>query len=552
MGKRLWSGIAFILLLTLSGQLSSAATVTVDTKLGYGGYAVPGRWIPVWLRVNGASDSVWLEVGRVGADGKRHAVERFSCKNEGLIEYPVLAEQQNITLQIRLVDGSVLSEQTVAVFDKVFPGHLVLINNLPSSAQVGIGAALNPTEPVLAQAVSLTELPRHILSYDGISAVVMPDPGPVLSPAQLKALRSWLVGGGRLVLFATRAGTESLVSELADFLPKRQKQDSDSGFAVGLGAVRLLAQPYAEAEWRQPEKWRRLLALAPYVQSRRLTPSRFFRADQPGINSIRSNAVRPDLPIPVLVWLAVWCLGALIVGFVAKRRALACVLAYTVMAALGVLWLGHGLTADWRRGATVYARAVLLPFTENAVVNASVQMKVAPELTFPLRQTSPWGLTLAAGVAETGKIIPNAQPAQWTHRRNQVGWVIQQGGAPTVELIGLTASDAKTRVVGLTAPNRALYQVRLPESLEQPLVVVDRQNRVWKLDNVNSGSWRAVNELPGWLRSEQGWILNLQQINPALDWVFGYGKLSGMQLAVQGAPVREVVWALPLLKEALR
>lgn len=554
MGKRFWvGGIAFILMLTLFGQLSYAATVTVETKLGYGGYAIPGRWIPVWLRVNGASDSVWLEVSREGATGARQVVERFSCKNEGLIEYPILADYQNTTLRIRLVNGSVvLSEQTVTVFKKVFPGHLVLINNLPSTAQVGIGAALNPTEPVLAQSVSLTELPHHILSYDGISAVVMSDPGPVLNPAQLKALRSWLVGGGRLVLFATRAGAESLVSEFGEFLPRRQDQDSNSGFAVGLGAVRLSAQPYTEAEWRQPESWRRLLALAPYAQSRRLTPSRFFGDDQPVAISAHSSANSPNLPVPVLVWLAAWCLGALIIGFVAKRRAIAYVFAYTVVAGLAVLLMGNSLTTEWRRGATVHARAVLLPFTETAVVNAIAQMNFDTQLTVPLRQASPWGLTLAAGTAETGTMIPNAKLTQWNHHLNQAVWVVKDGEAQIIELIGLAAIGANPRAVWLTAPNRQLYQVVLPGQLKQPLVIIDRQNHVWKLHDVNSGSWRAVQELPGWLRSEQGWIRNLQRTNPALDWVFGYGNLSGMQLAVQGAPVREVVWALPLLKGALR
>ena len=374
-----------------------AAGVRMTAALGHGGYVVPGRWNPLRVRVANVTEAAVVEI--VG----RGAVERFPCRVEegaGGLECPVYADPVGRPLRVRLVSGGrTVAEQAIDVGKKSFPGHVVLAIDVPAQVQQAIERILLPGEPVYVVGVSLAELPSLGLDYDGVSGIVLADPGPVLNPGQTQALRGWLAGGGRMAVLGARQGVESIAAMFLQY-EQVQAMEGQAGRSLGLGSITLLPEPgTANDSTGQVTTWQRLLAFKPFADSARLTAGRGF--PEGGKTSL------PPVPVPVglVLTLAAWTALAVILGLMRPRLAVLWFVLFTTGCSLLVVPIGSQLGRAWHRGAAAQSRVIILP--DDGGTLASIRVQLAPGRTawtsFGMAAT-PWGVDvrLAGGTNTAG------------------------------------------------------------------------------------------------------------------------------------------------------
>ena len=180
---------------------------TMDIQLGYGGFVIPQHWVPLQIQVNQTIEKARIEIIRINQSQSNvtttsdSVIEDYIMLNLNRLEVPIFMAKNLKELKIRLFSGSQLvTEEVVDLKTKIFPGHQVLAINLATEDQQEIEKLLLPIEPVLVVPINFRELPICLLNYDGASGLVIRKFKPLLSPAQLVALRSWLSEGGRLVV----------------------------------------------------------------------------------------------------------------------------------------------------------------------------------------------------------------------------------------------------------------------------------------------------------------------------------------------------------------
>ncbi len=508
-------------LLGLAARPGLAAGALLSADLGFGGYVVPGRWMPLAVTISGASESARVEIVRGGERPGGTVVESLPCPPPGggnRVEYPVFAEETGSAVTVRLVAGDqILASQSFQTSAKVFPGHLVLAVALPAAAQQALGRILLPGEPVLAVERSLAELPSIPFGYDGVSGLVMADPGPVLNPAQTKSIRAWLAGGGRLVLCAARPGADSLA---ALFLPVDRPAAGAGPMAVRLGLGRLVLVE------REPsalglEEWRRLLSFPPYAQDVRLTASRCFPRGQTPQASI------PGLPRVYLWILGGWAGTFLVLGLLPRRKGLICLFLLTIIVACAAVPAGTWLMRAWRRGVATRTRAVILPEDGGILIGTRVELIKAGAWELHGVQGSPWGATISLG-QDRGFLSPRSG-LLWRHHAPVSPYVVQSAGPAYLNLAGWTPP---------LPPDD-------PLETREPKVLWD--GKMWR--RYRDGGGQDREQCPAWLRGESDWLAALAKLAPGCQWLIGQGRLPGLELAVQGSPGGEACWAEPIREE---
>lgn len=512
------AGLLIVLGLAASGRPAMAAKVR--TELGFAGYVVPGCWVPLRLAVSGG-DGWTVEIAGPGY------VNQYRVRPGERLECPVRFGEDDDRLEMRLLaDGSVIARQILRP-GQSFPGHLVLTYGLPGEAQRAVEGALQPAEPMRAAAVEPERLPGVALDYDGVTAVILEDPGPILSPAQVRAMRAWLAGGGRLTLVAPRPGEEGLLSQV---LPEAVNGGDPSSAALpaGLGYVALL--PEAP---RDPGRWREILELTPYAQSFRLSPSRAFKQDEPF-----EKPLAPALPKEPAIVLAVWASLAGILGAAARRRPLLSFLIFTAAAGAAAFPLGRRLDARWQRGIGVQARAVVLPGGGGILA----EYGLTPPAPGPFRanalRSPDWGARLALGAAGTGIYGGKEPTLRWRQGRT----------------VFVSAADNGRLAGYLPAAGGAIWRGGLPEpagALGSVRQFVYWDGRSWRQRDERTRAWHRVSGFPDWLHGEEHWLAWLFQRLPGVGWLVGRGSPPGLRLAVQGGTRGEYCWALPLIGEAV-
>ena len=237
MDRHLWAlrslALLFAVILCLLVQALPTAGVVLTVTAGYEGYVVPGRWAPLAIEVSGAMDG-WVQIARLH-QGLPVVTEEYRCRVEDetrRLLIPVFAEETGSRLEVRLVeDGKVLGRVEVDLLEKVFPGHLILMVNLPEwHQQARRGQAVGPVlfstygqEPVLIIPVEFSALPGAALAYDGVSALVVNGDLAALNPLQARAIRSWLAGAGGCFSFPRRvAGEQRPAAGKGSFGPVRR------------------------------------------------------------------------------------------------------------------------------------------------------------------------------------------------------------------------------------------------------------------------------------------------------------------------------------------
>ncbi len=519
MRERTLLSIALPLLLALLCPPASAARL--EATLGFGGYAVPGRWNPLWIRCDGAAASAKLLVVRETAGGRAIGRESFGLPAGGRVECPVWAADglESVSVRLASADG-ILAELRLSATSRIFPGHLVLACGLSARARLAIASVLLPSEPLQAVAVAEGDLPSNGLDYDGVSAAAIGDSGAGLSPAQREALLAWIAGGGRLVVFSARPGKDSLLGSLSL---------GESASSYGLGSiVRITRDLAAEGG---VAAWRPLLALEPYGRAPRISASSVATGSRAGGNPDEAaRKARLALLVAVAAWLAATA-GAAVLGR-GRRGSGALAIATVAAISLALVLAGRpALDRALMRGATARAVAIVLPESGSVLVSASVKGPVPSEAFAwtAIRARLPLAVAYAAG-SEGGS-------AEWAHGLPRAAFSpLSTGG----DDLALSAVLGRRAMAGSTMPAPPL----IDSPYAMAFIEAGAANPWWI--KMPGARWEKIAETPSWLQEEARWLLGLREGRPGLSFVVGKGDAPSLGLSVAGGPLQELCWTVPL------
>jgi hypothetical protein len=309
-------------------SFSAAAEGLWSAQVGLGGLVAPGSWTP--LRFQTPDAGPWsVEVRAVSASGREASVITFRHAAGGSFEEPFFLEDATRALNLRFLAGDLVQEEfLLPLTGRLFPGHLIGVHGVSPADEGALSEVLLPGEPVRTLSLPPAQWPTSVFSYGALSALVVRDPGAVLAPAQLSALRVWIASGGRLIVLAPRA-SGSLFDQV--------------GPVEGLGRVSATTSP----------RWKDLLGLRPYGEVHRLG-TEFAPWSRP--------ASRGDGPgSAALAFVLGWAGLSALWLVLRKKQGLGrpLVAAFLGTLAAGGLWLTG--VASWDRGLASHAREIELP-----------------------------------------------------------------------------------------------------------------------------------------------------------------------------------------------
>lgn len=486
----------------LLAALCAAAPLSaleLEAELGLGGGAALGRYAPLRIGAAGAPPSSVLELRELGAGGREGPVLRFDPSRYPEFELPLLlsSPSEEFLLELRL-QGIPLASRRILPPPRLAAGQLVLGPGLPAPALASLGRALEPFEPLIALDAPLRELPALPLDYDGVAGIAMADPGALLSPAQVEALRSWLASGGRLLLFSALPAGLGLAGALG--LPATEGESP-----LGLGGLRSYAASLAElGRGEDPAFWREALHLEPYGADSRIAAGRL--PDTAGL--------LPELPSPLFALeLPVALLGllwaALLALFAGRRRGLAPMA--LVSAAAAALALGaapalqggrQGLSLGWTRA---------LAFADGS---ALVELGVAPLKPRGWAALLPFarGRELGFGLGEGGRAGLSAEGSLLSlSTRGLPAYAPRSRAAAEAEFLGWLGPEGVTAATkeGLSRRDGA-YLARVGNE--------GGARRGWLRGG--AAGWSAAEEPAALLGRDEPWARRLLEAYPRLDFVF--------------------------------
>ncbi len=329
--------------------------LTWKADLGFSGLIPTGTWVPLRVTVEGSASPWTLEAITVPLDN----TARWTEAGPGVFEYPVFVPEGVSSLHLILrADGGQVDAVDLAVAGQSFPGHLILVWGQDGGVRRGLESLLLPWEPLRVANVNPAAWPTSPLSLEGVSALVVQDPGPVLSPAQAVAVKAWVASGGRLVVDRPRAS--SLMGQL--------------GESAGLG--RLVSATVSDT----PSFLKAALALRPWGEVRKLGED--FEPASP--------VSTPGREAPLdLGFVLVWSLAG---GLLAFGRRLKLTMAIACLGTLtaAVLWGSGQLSSN--NELSMHGREVVLPGGAGRFTSLEVALGTAKIDPFQWPATSPWAL----------------------------------------------------------------------------------------------------------------------------------------------------------------
>ena len=517
----------------------------MEVVLGYNGYVIPEHWAPLRIQIDGPFDaSSRIEIIRHEAETQHDIVESYFLQGVNRLECPVFAAESLKNITVRLLErDELVAEQIVNLKTRVFPGHLTLTANLPAIETQAIGRSLLPVEPMLAIPLDIYDLPNLGLDYDGVSCLVLNEPEPILTPAQLKSLRFWLTGGGKLIVCGAGLDFKKLMA--AAFGVKQ----IDPGQAplttpVGLGSISIIQNHLNEM--RPEDKvgfWRQLLALEPYRKTVRLTTNNCFFT-----GPWRQNAAPASYPFLIMaIILVVWGGVALVIMQRNSQNFLVDFLIFSLLCSILAIPAARLLMAGWHRGALIFSRAVLLPDSGGMLLATDIHTEPINPIRFSEDGASPWGSILRLGEDELGDIdLPAPKdPTNWDHRTVFPWYTVYAGGDAGLELMGVFPD---------VLPDFSGSQSTIATPLQLPVTTrtVLWDGKQWRvLQSIKSGrkQWVNLTQAPAWLEDDEGWLRKLQSLTPEVAWLYGRSSLPPrLKLQIQGYTVPELSWAMPCLK----
>jgi hypothetical protein len=546
-------------LLVFTGGNLQAARIQMTTRLGFGACVIPGRWVPLWVQIKGVVEPARVEVIRYSDGGGSPSCESFTLPNTGAafsqLEIPLLADFKIKSVCTRLYHGEqLLTEQSLDLSNKIFPGHLILTISLPATEQQAIQKSLLPREPVLTVPIRPEELPSSGLNYDGVSGLVINDPSLVLAPAQIKTLRSWLAGGGRLVILATDPAPErasqpaSLIESLAGHRNSYPKDEIDV-FPLGFGSVTITRpKPGGAGILRLTGGWREILNLKPYLQTSRLSAGQCFpRTFTPKFG--RKFSLLNPLSEFLFFWAGV---GVFFSLFLKKKPVLIYFFILTLLSVAVTIPLAGFLASNWKHGATWHTRAVFLPDSGGMFINTAISLAYNPANEIGV-YSSPWGMALKSSSNEAGglKLETNRgdgkRMAFWGHPQSRSWYSLSAGDSNNLVLAGcfpeFTVSETGKPTNTPNSLNLKLHQIMIPND------TISWDGQQWRLlinNDLDAPRWREISKPPEWFQNDVEWMKHFQTLFPKTLWLGGRYQLPDrLSLKIQGGAIPEFFWVMP-------
>lgn len=215
--RRLIVQLIVVLAVLLIGQVARAAgpapqsadPITLEVRAGFDGYLQSDGWVPVTITASNSGDGV--------AGDLRVSVEGFTASNRTIYTRPIdlprgsrklvtlypadLGSFGNV-LNVELVRrGTVLASEQVRV--QYVPSQALLVGLLSDTPQsLGDIAAIRPSNGDTKVAVlTVDDLPPLGAGWTSLDVLVVSDVDTgQFSADQQTALRSWVFGGGRLII----------------------------------------------------------------------------------------------------------------------------------------------------------------------------------------------------------------------------------------------------------------------------------------------------------------------------------------------------------------
>ena len=523
-----------------AASLAAAAPVSgqasIRASIGFSGWVVPARWLPLTVDLDGGLPGAVLEIRRSREAGGPPAVDRFTVGLAGHLEVPVFVDENARRMELRLLSGTtLLARRELAPLDRVFAGHVILAVGLSVAEQATLGRILFPREPVQVVGLSLAELPSSLLSLDAVSALVLRSPGHDPNPAQLAALRPWLAAGGRLVVLD--AVSEGWQASLGAREAPIQSMAGGVVHDLGLGRLVELPPGPGDAVVRLDVfGWREILELPIFDRFSRLTASTVFPRSLEAIPS--SLAVPPSrrLPwMPVLVWLGLMGAACLV-----RKHALPAMAAVSLLGLVAVFVFLAGPETAWQKGVSVQGRVLVFPGQAGSLVSAQVWFPGADNERRSVPEHSPWGVAVSwqsgsrkvAETAEGGRLLPHADdPAPWSHATARGDLLLRSASASGWQFNGFVPPSNNSSLPG---EGRLLALFRCAQ---------DGANlRISQRDPAN-GRWFRLENPPAAYRAELAWAGHLSRLASGRDWQISIIAQPSFGLMVEGEGARVVCQA---------
>lgn len=514
----------FVVLHGLLGTVSAA--VDFKTDLGFGGYVVPGRCTPLRISIDGFKGSARVELEEMD---QRRSI-RTSCPivasgERTNLEIPIYARETGSRYRIQLVkDDKVVTSTNVDTSQRIFPGHLILEYGLSPKTRQTLENILSPEEPVLVVGVEAADLPKTVPGYDGVSAVVIRDTGPVLNPSQIQALRVWLSGGGRLVVFAQRPFEDSLLFGLIS-----EPMNPRESIEMGLGRIVALDNPLSSENIEGVQFWSKLLALKPFTESKRLSILSAFQRR-------KTHLIPHVFSWWIVLFFGAWVSGTILIRRFQQRASLGLLVLFVVMTLISIP-LARGLAREWHRGTHIHLRVLALPDGDGLFFEKHIRTRRRGVWRGMMGyRPSPWQTVIAQRYG--GGVIGEGRHGHvvWNHRVRAP----QQLNLPTEE--------------GLHGVGWMPFSIKGNEEKIQAFLVGSLAAGIWEkgqcqvLQRNEDGStmWVSSSDLPKMLQEEADWYESLTTFDSERRWVFGYGVIPEFDLSVQRSSATEGFWAIPI------
>ena len=206
----------------------AADGLTMTARALLQGHVRDGSWFAVAVDAENAGPTVTGELRIVGGVDSR---TRFGTPVElatgSRKQYILYAQPPSFggTMTVQLVSGSTIVAQAkvaIALHDKLqLVVGVVSENPAKIVSELDLLPSQNLTQPTIVP-LTAADLPERIQAWSVLDRLVWQDAdASQLKPGQLAALRTWVAGGGRLVIVGGTAGADALTGFPDELLPYR-------------------------------------------------------------------------------------------------------------------------------------------------------------------------------------------------------------------------------------------------------------------------------------------------------------------------------------------